>query len=418
MKKLLSVLLTAGLILCGSFAAGADEAKPFEGVELTFTQTIEFGIEESEHAEFWNGLLSEFEELTGAHTTLLLIDAGQVTAQSLANLAAGGGPDVQFVTFDNRTTFIKNGYLEPLDGFFSEEETSRWSTWDTFKADDGKHYVVAAFGGNGGRCMFMNMDLCRELGLPELGNTELTWDKMIEYCSASVEAGHKGYVAAFTGDANATMDNCTPFLFQAGGQIVNDEGTEWTLDTPESIRAFKMVSDLFTSGACDAVDYTQDVALADFLEGDTLMYAGDAGTITTLPEDEVPFDAHIYNLRDVRSARNTAYGCYAINAASENKEAAAALISFLVSEESMNKLAEFKGGGDAIFTDADYSTLVPEKYVNLFEDTDYIWTYPAVEGISDAVEYMIVHQQLVAMGDETPEQAAAELQASCEALWE
>jgi len=179
-----------------------------------------------------------------------------------------------------------------------------------------------------------------------------------------------------------------------------------------------MVSDLFTSGACDAVDYTQDVANAEFLEGEALILGADAGSITSLPEDELTFEAHIYNLRDKRSARNTGYGCYAINAASENKEAAAALISFLVSEETLEKLAEFKGGGDAIYKDADYSSIVPEQYANLFEDTDYIWTYPAVEGISDAVEYMIVHQQMVAMGDETPEEAAKELQASCEALWE
>ena len=194
------------------------DAKPYDGYTLTFSSYI--AKDEATDVAFWSDFFKPFEEETGAKVEVMLTDAGNITAQQIANLSAGAGPDVYQVGGGNQATYVDNGFAAELDSFFTDEQKSEWMYYEN-ELTNGGHYMVPFIGGASYRVVFMNKTLCEELGLDVPAYDAFTWDTLLSYGQKAVEAGYKGYVAPWIGDAHAPMCNYVNFLYQAGGSILD-----------------------------------------------------------------------------------------------------------------------------------------------------------------------------------------------------
>lgn len=386
-------------------------AKPYEGITLTMSTYI--AKDEATDVAFWDEFFTPFEEETGAKVEVMLTDAGNITAQQIANLSAGAGPDVYQVGGGNEATYVNNGFAAELDTFFTDEQKSEWMHYDGFLTN-GEHYMVPFIGGAAYRVVFMNKTMCEELGLDVPAYDAFTWDTLLEYGQKAVEAGHKGYVAPWIGDAHAPMCNYVNFLYQAGGSILDENG-DYNLDSPESVKAMGLINDMFnTYHIADTVNYNYDAAIAEFNEGNTLFLGAGVFSASTFSDT---FEIEGYHMQDVRYGCPKAIESLAINSASEHIDAAAALVSYIMKAENWSKYNDaLWNGANLILNSVDNSKVIEPRFMHLTEECDNFWSFPSKTGISEVVELMITHEQLVAMGDETPEQACQAMQEGAEAL--
>ena len=387
------------------------DAKPYDGYTLTFSSYI--AKDEATDVAFWSDFFKPFEEETGAKVDVMLTDAGNITAQQIANLSAGAGPDVYQVGGGNQATYVDNGFAAELDSFFTDEQKSEWMYYEN-ELTNGGHYMVPFIGGAYYRVVFMNKTLCEELGLDVPAYDAFTWDTLLSYGQKAVEAGYKGYVAPWIGDAHAPMCNYVNFLYQAGGSILDENG-DYNLDSPESVKAMGLINDMFnTYQIADTVNYNYDAAIAEFNEGNALFLGAGIFSTSAFSGD---FEIEAYHMQGAR------YGCangieyIAINSASEHVDAAAALVSYIMKAENWSKYNDaLWGGSNLILNSVDNSKVIEERFAHLTGECDNFWTFPSKNGIAEVVELMITHEQLVAMGDETPEQACQAMQEGAEAF--
>ena len=180
MKKILALLLALSLVCAmaacstktepaadtpaadapAADAPAADapaDAKPYDGYTLTFSSYI--AKDEATDVAFWSDFFKPFEEETGAKVDVMLTDAGNITAQQIANLSAGAGPDVYQVGGGNQATYVDNGFAAELDSFFTDEQKSEWMYYEN-ELTNGGHYMVPFIGGASYRVVFMNKTLC------------------------------------------------------------------------------------------------------------------------------------------------------------------------------------------------------------------------------------------------------------------
>lgn len=388
--------------------APAAEAKPFEGVELVLTVPILVG--EAEDLAFWTEKLALFTEKTGAEVSLQQYTYGDLITSEMANLIAGEAPDILFLSGGSEYDFWSNGYLENLNDYFDADTASYWAYYDLKAMPDGDHYVVPFIGGACPRPITVNVDMAKELGIElPVDKDGFTWDYLIENAQKAVAAGKKGYISPFSGNENAIICNYFNYVKQAGGASDNEEG-KWDFTSDAALKAMTFVYDMFnTYGIIDSVSYDMDATYASFCDGEALFSAGNVAWFVN-NIDKVPFEIAMYQMRDVDGASFATADSFAINAASENKEAAAELIAYIMSSEVyMDALetldpTQFDNVSTEIF--AEYAPVAAD----LIDLTTTYWP-PVAQGSAQIKETLQTHQQLCAMGEETPADALAAVQA-------
>ena len=389
--------------------APAAEAKPFEGQTLTMT----FGthIDEPTTVAFFDAILPAFEEATGAKVEYNLLAFQDLNPKQTADLIAQDATDILFVTGGSEYEYFQNGYICDMTDFFTPEETADWLFWET-KAIQGGHYVVPFSGGLAYRNYMMNVDLCKELGL-EVPDTEaLTWDVVKEYGKAAVAAGHKGLTSPFSGNENAIICNYFEYVNQAGGSLVGDDGIMYDFTSPEALKAMTFIYDMFnTDKIIDSVAYDATSAIDEFVLGDTLFCSQSFANWNALALEKgvVDFDWEIYNLRDVQCGSFNTTDQFCINAASEVKELAAAFISYFMEKDTYLTYRDMLSKSTACTISSVPEDALREEFKHLTK-TDHVFFPPSCPGASEIKLALQTHQQLCALGEETPEQALAEIQ--------
>jgi len=388
-------------------AAPAEAAAlPYEGVTLGLTVPIL--VDEQADLEFWTNELQNFTDTTGAKVELTQYTYGDLITSEMANLIAGEAPDILFVSGGSEYDFWNNGYFELLDGYFTDEQISYWTYYDQKVMPDGKHFVVPFIGGACPRPINLNVTMANELGIevPE----KLNWETMTEMAQKAVAAGKKGYVSPFSGNENALITNYFNYVKQAGGSCDNAEG-KWDFTTPEALKAMTFVYDMFnTSKIIDTVAYDMDATYASFFDGEALFSAGNVAKWAN-SLDSFTFDFKLYELEDVQGAAFATTDSFAINSASENKQAAADLIAYIMSPE--HYLTILEALDPTQFDNCCNEPLgsgYPECAAHLVNYDTCYWP-PVAQGSGQIKEALQTHQQLCALGQETPEEALAAVQA-------
>jgi multiple sugar transport system substrate-binding protein len=200
-------------------------------------------------------------------------------------LAAGNGPDIFRIASDRLPGYGAQGVLSPIDDYLTEED----------RADilpnllegveyEGQHLAwpqwVPPIGFYLNNAIFEEADVA----IPDADWTVEEFQQLAQDLTADDVYGFATYMGP------ASVNELT-LLYNQGATVLNEDNTEYTLNSPEGVKGLQVLVDLFEAGAMPP-DVTT-IALADveqgFIDGRFAMMTGGSGSITNLKANEIAF---------------------------------------------------------------------------------------------------------------------------------
>lgn len=300
--------------------------------EDAVTGTVRFSGWQSSPAE--EELLSEtiaaFEEAYPNITVDYESIPTDYTQVMTGQFSAGEPPDLFYVQAEFSDAWIEDGLLEPLDPYIEGNDFDIEPFYDQLLGVfqlDGQTYGLPKDAGP--LALFYNTDMLDAAGV----EPPTTWEEL----QAAAEALTTDDVAGLC--VSAELARAGAFIYQNGGGIYNEDGTELTITSPESVEAIDFYLDLHESGAlqipaelgagwCGEAFGNQSAAMT--MEGTWLF--------PPLENDfpDTPFD--VVELPEGVQQGNLSFtNAYGIGVDSANKEAAWVLLQYLAGPEGMEK---------------------------------------------------------------------------------
>ena len=161
---------------------------------------------------------------------------------------AGSPPDV--LRWWN-PTWALDGVLEPIDPYLSDADRADFIGY-TLEAGlvDGQHYLWPWNNSNNGMgsTLMLNVEAFEAAGVPlPDGMAGWTIDEFLAVARQFKDAGTYAITFAAQDDINMMA-----WLHRFGARLMNDEGTEFTLNSPEGVRALQLVIDMIAEGLAPA----------------------------------------------------------------------------------------------------------------------------------------------------------------------
>lgn len=185
--------------------------------------------------------------------TTLRIEGVGVDAAPLMSIAGGTSPDIIYVNFRQSDTYIREGFLHPLDEYIHELSPSELARRIPAsirpvvfrEGPDGRKHYWAMPEDVLVTVLFYRKDLFAQAGL-DPSRPPKNWEEMRRYAELLADpAGGRYGFSLPSGPAGAW--GILPFISSAGGVVVSQEsdGT-WkaTFDTKESVAGYRFAAEL------------------------------------------------------------------------------------------------------------------------------------------------------------------------------
>ena len=387
MKKLLSILLAlvlatglfaacsgsgSGSQAAGSTASGSGAAAAPDGKKtdlLLWLPPFAAGDDGALDKEFWTETLAPWAAENNVDLTIEITPWGNYEEKYLTGFSSGEGPDVGYMYLEMFNDFIEMGALEPLDAYITDADRENYLYLDKGFIK-GKQDTMPFIVGNA-RILYFNMDILEQAGVTELPAT-------LYY----------------------------PYLWQAGGDIYNEDGTKVALmDNDAAVKAARFLYDLkFKYGVLpeESMALVGTEVRNQFIEGNIAIASMDAKSGTVLTDAGVNWD-FIPSLEDETRATWIASDALIMNSASQNKELAASLIKYITSAEVMAKFHTEIAPFPPITRDEAYND--DERFKEMYEDAEHLHTLPVANGAFKVMDTLYKNLQLMMLGDLSPEEA-------------
>jgi len=210
-------------------------------------------------------------------------------SSDLMAIAGGTAPDILYINFNKSDTYIRNGFLYPLDEYLGdltpEELDERISPkiWPVIRRKGPTGQVntwALPFGGALGRVLVYRKDLFDAKGLA-YPSKDWTWDDLLEAAKrlTDPEAGTYGL---FFGMGKAQSQDWVTFLWSAGGEVMEEDAAtgDWKVvfGSPEGTTALDFYLQLTTERWTDSQGrLRRGYALRDTVMGQKLASQGKVG---------------------------------------------------------------------------------------------------------------------------------------------
>lgn len=188
-----------------------------------------------------------------------------------ATYAGGSPPDVAVMHASNLPDYASRDLLVQLDDVMGSVDVDP-SIW-TEPAREAVTYDGATYGvpfDVHANLWHVNVDLMDEAGLVDADGIPILPSSPEEFLAQAVQLEEATGAQYFATDANQFALDVMVFislLYQNGGDIVSEDGSHATLDTPEAREVLEFMNTLFDEGIADPQqDYT--AAQSAFLSGD------------------------------------------------------------------------------------------------------------------------------------------------------
>jgi multiple sugar transport system substrate-binding protein len=212
-----------------------------------------------------------------------------------ATYAGGAPPDVAVMHAANLPDYANRNLLVPLDdvledaGINPDEWTEPARTGVTF---DGNVYGVP-FDVHTNLWhlnvdLFAEADLVDDEGKPVLPSSP---DEFLDHASQMQERTGAQYFAIDANQFALSVMMFLALLYQQGGAIVNDDGSQAVLDSPEGLEALRFMNEIFDQGHARATqDYT--AAQTAFLNGNAAVLHNGTWVVNQYAA-EAPFEYEV-----------------------------------------------------------------------------------------------------------------------------
>ena len=246
-------------------------------------------------------------------------------------IAAGETPDVTLVGTTWMGEFAQSGGLDPLPEDLVDSADFFDGAWGSTEVG-GTSYGVPWYVET--RVLYYRKDLAEKAGWDK---PPVTWDELKQFAVDLQDKGGAEYGIQLPAGGTGSWQTMLPFAWSAGVDITNEDGTEYTLDSPEMVEALEFYKPSSTRAsrrpACStrassrAASPTAPTARSSPARGTPAWSRSRASTRTSTPSRRCPG-------RD--GAPGTSFvggGDLAVFADSDNKESAWKFVQWLADPE-------------------------------------------------------------------------------------
>jgi multiple sugar transport system substrate-binding protein len=262
----------AALTLAGCGRADEGAAKPGASAGVSdgpATGTIELwaaGAEGEELPVLFDDFVADNPDVD---INMTQIPEQDFVTKMTAAIAAGTVPDLIYVFAEHQPALFATDAFQAVPDGLVDESSFFESVWETGQVD-GVSYGVPWF--TYARVFQYRTDLAKAAGVDAPEN----WDDLREFAQKLKDTGVAFplafYVVPFDEYTAAQFDT---FAHQNGGGIINDDDSEWTINSPENVEALEFYGSLFADGfvspdgptSVDSVGYLTEERIAGVLNG-------------------------------------------------------------------------------------------------------------------------------------------------------
>lgn len=395
----------------GGDAADGNKAKTEEDTnaelsELTFWfPPFASGDDGALDKEFWTAALGPWAEEHHVDLTVEIIPWGNYEEKHLTGYSSGEGPDITYMYSEMIGSFIDMGVTEPLDEYLTEEDQEHYVYLDKGMIR-GKQYMLPVIVGNA-RILVVNKDIMEQAGVKELPTT---WDELVEVGQKVKDANLDGvmpFAQEWADPAIGALNNIYyPYLWQAGGDVYNEDETEVALlDNDAAVRAAQFMYDLrykYEILPEESMSLVGSELTNQFKAGNVAMAYIDTKSAAQLTDAGINWD-FVPSLEDQTKATWIATDGLVVNSASKNKELAVELAKYITDTEVMTKFHTEIVPYPPITADEEY--LDDERYKAMYEDTEYLKSLPKATNAFKVMDTLYKNLQLMMLDELTPEEA-------------
>lgn len=344
-----------------------------------------------------------------------LVPEADYATKLQAALASGTGPDIAEVYTESQSQFISTGSFAAVPDGLVDSSAFFPGSWAAGTIDD-TTYTVPWYAYT--YALVYRSDLAGGAAAPT------TWDEFVPFLQTLQDNGAtKGYGADVGWDQYNGQD-VAQLLWQAGGSLLNADGTKWTLDTPEMIEALTYNESYFTAGVADT-------DAPGFLDAQPYFVSGKTGAMITGPWVLAGFDgvagedgwtaAHVATAPvpagSAGSIGAIAGGSWGVLSNSKNPDAAWKVIRDLA--DPATQIAQYKAYGSlpAVQSAWDDPAIADQPLLDaFFTQLQTTQSYPQNTTWAQVATQLGAEMEAVAKGTETPEEAAANIQSFADGL--
>jgi multiple sugar transport system substrate-binding protein len=340
MKRVISLLLALVVVLSALTAcsSGSKVGKPADSKPLNMTLWLPpFATGNTMDKAFWVKQLAPFEKDNNVNLSIEITPWGNYEQKYLTAVTANSGPDVGYMYVPMLADHIKMGTIAPLDSYLTAEDKTNY-LYLNYGKTNGIQYALPFVVGNP-RLLYCNMDILGKSGFTE---PPKTWDEFVQVGQAVLKDSPDKY--AFIQDwaepSIGALDGIYyPFLWQAGGELFNQDGTKTAFDSPQGVEAVQFLYDLkFKYHILPAATTSMKDAdvLNSMLAGKTAMAIMGSSSATQLDKKGINWKA-IASLTKEKSATFLACDCLVMLNKSKNKNMDWKLMKFITSASVMTQ---------------------------------------------------------------------------------
>lgn len=393
-----AVTAAAGLAACGG---GGDSGSGSGSSEIVLWM-YPVVPDENKSQEFWNKVKDDFNSKNEDVQLAIELLPWDGRDEKIATAIAGKeGPDIVLLTPDLTLNYFTTGGLKPVDkAIESIKDDFLPSSLEAVTFEGGLYGVPIYSTSN---TTAYNKKLFEEAGIDALPET---WD---EVKAAAPVLAEKGVVTMdYVGSPNMTLNlSFYPLLWQAGGTVFTEDGSDIAFDGPEGVEVLQFLVDLKGMGGIpeDAATKDNDVEGGGLGNGKTAMgYALSMSEVELMKagvgEENVVVGQPLKNKEQASFGMPGVLALTAINA---NEDAAAKVLQYLASPEVTGELikiaSQFSSLKDAAPPADDEAT---KAFTEALEFARPGEIYPKSRQV---MEVLKPHIQSALQGDKTPEEA-------------
>ncbi|MFC6356478.1 sugar ABC transporter substrate-binding protein [Luethyella okanaganae] len=343
----------------GEAAAGATiDDKPASGDITVWAMGNE--------GEVLDALAADFEkENPGAKVTVTAVPWESAHDRIATAIAGGQTPDVSMLGTTWVGEFASTGALEPTPKGLVDEKSFFDGSWDTAVVG-GTAYGVPWYVDT--RVLYYRSDFAAAAGL----EAPTTWEELKTFAAAMKQQGATSGLSLMPGGFDS-WQYVTPFAWQAGGDILSDDGKTFVLDSPEWRRAFEYYNSFFAEGLSEPVRLEGGEIEQKFISGEVGAFFSGPFHVSLLREQGGEDFADKFAVAEVPGdATRTSFtggGNLAVFEDSENRDAAWKFVRWLSEPDTQVKWYDIstdlpsvqKAWQDPTFADDPYLSVFGEQ---------------------------------------------------------
>ena len=329
------------------------------------------------------------------------------------SIAGGETPDVSMLGSTWVGEFGATGALEPTPEGLVDESTFFEGSWGTSVVDR-TAYGVPWYVDT--RVLYYRTDLAEQAGV----TAPTTWDEFTQFAAALKENGAESGVSLTPGGTDG-WQYVMPFVWQAGGDILSEDGTTFTLDSPEMKKGFEYYKSFFDDGSAKPERLETGEIEQEFIDGNVASFFSGPFHVSLLLEQGGADFADKFAVAEVPGDQSrtsfTGGGNLAVFNDSDNRDTSWKFVRWLSQPEVQAEWYGISTDLPSVASTYDDPTFADDPYLSVFgEQLNDSKAPPAIPTWAQISAVIDQELEKVVLGETTVDEALASMQSQAESI--